>query len=87
MSDGSQATEPLPPTDREGEIAVYFGNLDLYSPDAFVLEDKALATPGADFTFILRNGELHDWLVVPFLPEAIAARADIYQQLGLVSNP
>ena len=43
----------LPPT------AVYSGNVDLLSPDVLVLQDKALATPGADFTFILRKGELH----------------------------
>ena len=40
----------LPPT------AVYSGSLDVLSPDVLVLQDKALATPGADFTFILRKG-------------------------------
>jgi triacylglycerol lipase len=70
----------LPPT------AVYFGSLDLLSPDALVLQDKALATPGADFTFILRKGLLHDWAIIPWLPEAIAVQPDIYQQLGLGSD-
>jgi acetyl esterase/lipase len=71
----------LPPT------AVYFGSLDVLSPDGLVLQDNALATPGADFTFILRNGLIHDWAVVPWLPEAIAAQPDIYRQLGLTCNP
>jgi hypothetical protein len=44
-----------------GRAAVYFGNLDVLSPDVLVLQDNALATPDADFTFILRNGELHAW--------------------------
>jgi triacylglycerol lipase len=45
----------LPPT------TIYFGNLDLLSPDVLVLQDNALATPDADFTFILRKGEVHIW--------------------------
>jgi acetyl esterase/lipase len=71
----------LPPT------AVYSGNLDLLSPDVLVLQDKALATPGADFTFILRNEELHVWAATFWLPEAQAVLPDIYQQLGLTSEP
>jgi acetyl esterase/lipase len=70
----------LPPT------AVYFGSLDLLSPDVLVLQDQALATPGADFTFILRKGLIHDWAVIPWLPETIAAQPEIYQQLGIGSD-
>ena len=70
----------LPPT------AVYFGNLDILAPDGLVLQDNALATPGADFTFILRKGELHNWPALWFLPEAVAVRPDIYQQLGISSG-
>ena len=70
----------LPPT------AVYFGNLDILSPDVLVLQDHALATPGADFTFILRKGEIHDWAIIQFLPETQAVRPDIYQQLGIGSQ-
>ena len=66
----------LPPT------AVYFGNLDVLSPDVLVLQDKTLAQ-GSDFTFILRNGELHGWPGMWFLPEAQAVLPDIYRQLGL----
>ena len=71
----------LPPT------AVYFGNLEILAPDGLVLQDKALATPGADFTFILRKGEIHDWAIVTILPETIAVLPDIYQQLGIGSDP
>jgi triacylglycerol lipase len=70
----------LPPT------AVYFGSLEIFAPDGLVLQDKALATPGADFTFILRKGELHDWPTVPILPETIAVLPDIYHQLGIGSD-
>ena len=70
----------LPPT------AVYYGNLDILAPDGLVLQDKALATPGADFTFILRKGEIHIWAVNTILPETIAVLPDIYQQLGLGSQ-
>jgi triacylglycerol lipase len=69
----------LPPT------AVYFGSLEIFAPDGLVLQDKALATPGADFTFILRKGELHDWATVPILPETLAVLPDIYQQLGIAT--
>ena len=67
----------LPPT------AVYFGSLEILAPDGLVLQDKALATPGADFTFILRKGEIHDWAVFTILPETQAVLPDIYQQLGI----
>jgi triacylglycerol lipase len=70
----------LPPT------AVYAGSRDIVAPDVLVLQDKALATPGADFTFILRNGEPHDWAAAPILPETQAVLPDIYQQLGIGSE-
>ena len=69
----------LPPT------AIYAGNLEILAPDVLVLQDKALATPGADFTFILRKGELHDWAVLTILPETVAVLPDIYHQLGIGS--
>ncbi|HEY7054191.1 MAG TPA: alpha/beta hydrolase fold domain-containing protein [Mycobacterium sp.] len=67
----------LPPT------AVYFGSLEILAPDGLVLQEKALATPGADFTFILRKGEIHDWASVTLLPETRAVLPDIYRQLGI----
>jgi triacylglycerol lipase len=69
----------LPPT------AVYAGSLDLFAPDVLVLQDKAVATPGADFTFILRTGLIHAWATIPWLPETIAVQPNIYQQLGIGS--
>jgi triacylglycerol lipase len=66
----------LPPT------AVYDGSLEVLGPDAVVLQDKALATPGADFTFDLtfdlRKGEMHDWAMTSRLPEV---RSQICHQL------
>jgi acetyl esterase/lipase len=87
-ADGLDLTDPLvsplygslaglPPT------AVYAGSNDVVAPDVLVLQDKALATPGADFTFILRNGEFHDWAAITLLPETQAILPDIYQQLGI----
>ena len=89
-ADGLDLTDPLvsplygslaglPPT------AVYAGSIDVVAPDVLVLRDKALATPGADFTFILRKGEPHDWAVLTLLPETIAVLPDIYQQLGIAA--
>ena len=66
----------LPPT------AVYAGSLETLAPDVLVLQDNALAQ-GADITFVLRKGELHDWPALWFLPEAQAVLPDIYRQLGV----
>jgi acetyl esterase/lipase len=87
-ADGLDLTDPLvsplygslaglPPS------AVYAGSNDVVAPDVLLLQDKALATPGADFTFILRKGEFHDWAVVTLLPETQAILPDIYHQLGI----
>src|SRR5215208_5583781 len=62
----------LPPT------AAYFGNMEILAPDGLVLQDKALATPGSDFTFILRKGEVHNWALNTILPETQAVLPDIY---------
>jgi triacylglycerol lipase len=67
----------LPPT------ALYFGSREIFALDGLALQDTALATPGADFSFILRNGELHIWAVNTILPETRAVLPDIYQQLGI----
>ena len=69
----------LPPT------ALYFGSMEILAPDGLVLQDKALATPGADFTFVLRNGQLHNWAVYTILPETVAVLPDIYRQLGIAT--
>jgi acetyl esterase/lipase len=73
--------EGLPPT------VVYSGSLDLLSPDALRLRERALAE-GADITFVLRKGLLHIWptAFTLLLPEALAVRPDVYQQLGIGSE-
>jgi acetyl esterase/lipase len=67
----------LPPT------FVYAGSLEILAPDVLRLQDKALAE-GADVTFILRNGEIHDWAgpaaIVPFTTGS-AFRPLLLQQL------
>ncbi len=47
------------------------------------LRDKALATPGTDFTFELGKRLFHDWTIFAFLPDATAERPGIYRALGL----
>jgi triacylglycerol lipase len=67
----------LPPT------WVYAGSLELLAPDVLRLRDKAVAE-GADITFILRKGEIHDWAgpgsLIPFTAGA-ATRPQIRRQL------
>ena len=67
----------LPPT------TVYSGSRDIVMPDVLLLREKAAATPGADFTFVLRNGEFHDWAIVTLLPETAELLPDMYRQLGI----
>ena len=58
---------------------VYSGSLDLLCVDAIRLQANAIAE-GADITFVLRKGLIHDWAISP-LPEADAVRPDIYRHL------
>ncbi len=76
------ALEGLPPT------AVYCGNRDLLAADVLRLQAQALATPASEFTFILRNGAIHDWAMggVVKSPESAAVQRDIYKQLGLTGQ-
>jgi triacylglycerol lipase len=71
----------LPPT------AVYCGNLDLLSADVLRLQEQALTSAASQFTFVLRNGAIHDWAMggVFSTPESAAVQRDIYQQLGLTA--
>jgi triacylglycerol lipase len=71
----------LPPT------AVYCGNLDLLSADVLRLREQALTAEASQFTFVLRNGAIHDWAMggVFSTPESAAVQRDIYQQLGLTA--
>lgn len=72
--------EGLPPT------TVYAGSLDLLTPDVLVLQQKVASIPGADFTFELRNGQIHDWIIFPFLPDAITERPGLYRHLGITGD-
>ena len=42
-----------------------------------------MTTPGADFTFVLRTGEPHDWAIFTIFRETRAVLPDIYRQLGI----
>jgi triacylglycerol lipase len=72
----------LPPT------SVYCGNMDLLAADVLRLREAALATPGSEFTFVLRNGAIHDWAMggVTKSSESAAVQQDIYEQLGLTAR-
>jgi acetyl esterase/lipase len=72
--------EDLPP------ITVYGGSLDMRTPDVLVLQQKAVSTPGADFTFELRKGEIHDWIIFAFLPDAIRELPGMYGHLGIAGS-
>ncbi|WP_246228012.1 alpha/beta hydrolase [Mycolicibacterium helvum] len=66
----------LPPT------TVYTSSRDLLTQQALRLRDKAIAS-SADFTFVLREGQFHDWTIFAPLPDAYRERSGIYQALGL----
>ena len=63
----------LPPT------YVYSGSLDSVAPDALVLQQEA-ATQGAPISFVLANGEIHDWILLT--PDGFQYWPQIYQELG-----
>ncbi|MBO0678698.1 hypothetical protein JRC04_14610 [Mycolicibacterium sp. S2-37] len=47
---------------------------------------KGGATPGAEFVFRLRAGQIHDWVIFGFLPDAQAERPNVYRDLGLTGQ-
>ncbi len=61
---------------------MYAGSLDLRTPDVLVLQQKAVAA-GADVTFRLRNGQIHDWMIFGSLPDARRENANLDADLGL----
>jgi triacylglycerol lipase len=65
--------------------AVYCGNLDLLAADVLRLKEQASAALASEFTFVLRDGAIHDWAMggVAKSPESAAVQRDIYGQLGL----
>jgi len=60
---------------------VYTSSRDLLTQQALRLRDKATAE-GVDFTFVLRQGQFHDWTIFA-LPDSYRERPGIYQALGL----
>ena len=68
--------------------SVYCGSLDLLAADVLRLQERALATAGSAFTFVLRNGTIHDWAMGGAVksPESAAVQRDIYEQLGLIGQ-
>ena len=65
----------LPPT------YVFSSSRDLLTVDTLRLRDRVLAEGIPNVTFDLRRGLIHDYATFPFLPDAQAARADIYRDL------
>lgn len=59
---------------------VYSGNLDILSPDVLVLQHDA-AMAGAPFSFVLANGEIHDWIILT--PDGPQYWPQIDQELGI----
>ena len=58
---------------------VWSGSDDVLSPQTLRLRSR---TEGlTNFTFILRDGEVHGWTAFPFLPSAVADRPAIERQL------
>jgi triacylglycerol lipase len=64
----------LPPT------YVYSGSMDILAPDTLLLQQKA-ANALAPFTFVLANGEIHDWIILTL--DGPQYWSQINQQLGI----
>jgi triacylglycerol lipase len=62
----------LPPT------YVYAGSMDPVAPDVLLLQQQAVAQ-GAPISFVLANGEMHDWL---FLSPDVHYWPQVHQELG-----
>ena len=64
----------LPPT------TVYAGSQDIAAPDVLVLQQEAVAQ-GAPISFVLANGETHDWILIT--PDGLHYWPQIDQELGI----
>jgi len=72
----------LPPT------AIYVGTVERPYPGDLLFRDKLLAQdPGANFTVIVGDGQMHDWALGGIFVNSQARqwRPTIYRQLGLLS--
>jgi triacylglycerol lipase len=65
----------LPPT------YVYSGSLDSLAPDVLVLQQEAVTQAAAPISFVLRTGEIHDWVLLT--PDGFRYLPQIYQELGV----
>jgi triacylglycerol lipase len=72
----------LPPT------TIYCGNRELFAADVLRLRQQAESTPGHTFTFVLRDGAIHDWAMGGLFatPESVAVQHQVYKQIGLVTG-
>jgi triacylglycerol lipase len=61
---------------------VYAGSMDRTAASVLALQQKVADMPGTHFTFELRKGEFHDWMIFP-LPDAAAELPGMYDALGL----
>jgi triacylglycerol lipase len=59
---------------------VYSGSLDSLGPDVVLLDQEA-ATQGAPFNFVLRTGDIHDWILLS--PDGFGYLPQIEQELGI----
>lgn len=66
----------LPPT------YVYSGNLDILAADVLGLQ-QAAASQGAPISFVLANGQIHDWILLT--PDGFQYWAQINRQLGIAA--
>ncbi|ARG59318.1 hypothetical protein B1T43_06445 [Mycobacterium kansasii] len=66
----------LPPT------YVYSGNLDILAPDVFFLQQAAV-TQGAPVSFVLANGQIHDWILLT--PDGFQYWPQINRELGIAA--
>jgi triacylglycerol lipase len=61
---------------------VYAGSMDRTAASVLALQQKVADMPGTHFTFELRKGEFHDWMIFP-LPDAAAELPGMYDALGV----
>ncbi|WP_370653153.1 MULTISPECIES: alpha/beta hydrolase fold domain-containing protein [Mycobacterium] len=67
----------LPPT------TVYTGNLDILSPDAILLKQLAADQHVTNMSFVLANGQIHDWLILTL--DGPQYWSQINQELGIAA--
>jgi len=65
------------------QVYVYSSSRDTLAIDTVRLRDRVLAENLSGFTFRLRKGLLHDWVIYAPLPDAQAERANLYHDLAL----